>query len=181
MNSHYPVEFEGARATITDSVIAARWGTNVNETSVVRRNALSCRTFCLTLQGDMNQVIDNRFAFADADFVVHVYGDANVIERNMIDNNFIAPYPAYVVDGDRNVIRDNTITGSGAGVAFAVGGTGNTLDGNIVASREAGPSTEVGIEFTADGNYYGNNRMAAIVPFNLNGTVQTDWGGNVSY
>ena len=37
------------------------------------------------------------------------------------------------------------------------------------------------MEFTANGNYYGNNRMAAQVPFALGGTVQTDWGGNVGY
>jgi hypothetical protein len=181
MSGQDPTRFEGAGATITDSVIHTRWGIDVNEGSVVRGNALSCRTFCLTLHGGMNQVIDNRFAFADADVVVQVDGDGNVIERNIMDGDVFGPGKAYAVGGDRNVVRDNTITGGGFGTAFAVGGTGNTLDGNIVASREGGLSTGVGIGFTADGNYYGDNRMAAIVPFNLNGTVQTDWGGNVPY
>jgi hypothetical protein len=98
---------EGARATITDSVVHTRWGIVVDESAIIRSNALSCRTFCLTLQGAMNQVIDNRYAVA----------------------------------GDNNVVRDNTITGGG----------------------------------------WGNNRMAAQVPFNLRATVQTDWGGNVGY
>jgi hypothetical protein len=180
VNGQEPMRIEGAYARITDSVIHARWGINVNENSVVRGNALSCRTFCLTLQGDMNQVIDNEFSFGDADVVVQVDGDANVIERNIIDDD-LPPGRVYVVEGDRNVVRDNTITGGGANVAFDVGGTGNTLDGNIVASREGSLSIHIGIGFTADGNYYGDNRMAAIVPFNLNGTVQTDWGGNVGY
>jgi hypothetical protein len=176
------MQLEGASTTITDSDIHARWGITVNERSVVQRNSLGCRTACLTLQGDGNALIDNRFGFADADFVVKVGGDANVIERNMMDNDFAVPGTAYTVDGDRNVIRDNTITGGGADLAFEVRGTANTLDGNIVAPPgEASRATRVGIDFTADGNYYGDNRMGAIVPFNLNGTVQTDWGGNVDY
>jgi hypothetical protein len=181
VNGQDPMRFEGTGATITDSVIHARWGINVNETSVVRGNLLSCRTFCLTLQGAMNQVIDNRFNYADADVVVQVDGDGNVIERNVMDGDVFGPGRAYSVDGDRNVLRDNTITGSGFGTVFAVSGTGNTLDGNIVASREGGLIASVGIRFTADGNYYGDNRMAAQVPFALGATVQADWGGNVGY
>jgi len=177
-----PMQLEGADAVITGSGIHARWGITINERSVVQRSALSCRTFCLTLQGDGNEVIDNRFGFGDADFVVKVDGDANLIEGNVIDNDFVIPGTAYAVDGNRNVIRDNTISGGGANFAFAVRGTGNTLDGNIVAAPgEASLATRVGIDFTADGNYYGDNRMGAVVPFNLNGTVQTDWGGNVGY
>jgi hypothetical protein len=181
VNGQDPMRFDGAGAVITDSVIHTRWGINVNENSVVRGNALSCRTFCLTLQGAMNQVIDNRFSYADADVVLQVDGDGNVIERNVMDGDVFGPGTAYAVGGDRNVVRDNTITGGGFGTAFAVGGTGNTLDANILASREGGLLTTNGIRFTADGNYYGNNRMAAQVPFALGATVQTDWGGNVGY
>jgi hypothetical protein len=176
-----PMELEGVAAVITDSVIYARWGINVNEASVVRGNALSCRTFCLTLRGGMNQVTDNRFNYQDADVVLQVDGDANVIERNLMDADVPGPGKAYIVGGDRNVVRDNTITGGGFGTTFDVGGTGNTLDGNIVAGREGSLSATNGIRFTADGNYYGNNRMAAQVPFLLGGTVQVDWGGNVGY
>jgi hypothetical protein len=175
------MELEGVAATITDSVIHTRWGINVNEGSVVRGNALSCRTFCLTLRGAMNHVVDNRFNYQDADAVIEVVGDANVIEGNLMDRDVPLPGKAYIVGGDRNLIRDNTITGGGFGTAFDVRGTGNTLDGNIVAGREDSLSTTVGIAFTADGNYYGDNRMAAQVPFALGGTVQVDWGGNVGY
>lgn len=38
-----------------------------------------------------------------------------------------------------------------------------------------------GIRFTMNGNFYGNNRVAASVPFNVGATVQTDWGGNVGF
>lgn len=181
VNGQEPMRFEGASALVTDSIVHARWGIEFNETSVVGRNALSCRTFCLTLHGGMNRVIDNRFSYLDADAVVEVNGDANVLEGNLMDRDFPLPGNAYLIKGHRNVIRDNTITGGGAGTAFAVRGTGNTLDGNIVASREGGQSTLVGVAFTADGNFYGDNRMAAQVPFALGATVQTDWGGNEGY
>jgi hypothetical protein len=136
-----PMVLEGARATITDSVVHTRWGIVVNESAIIRSNALSSRTCCLTLQGAMNQVIDNRFSYQDADVVAQVDGDASVIEGNVLDEEVFGPGEAYAVAGENNVVRDNTITGGG----------------------------------------WGNNRMAAQVPFNLGATVQTDWGGNVGY
>ena len=56
-----------------------------------------------------------------------------------------------------------------------------TLDGNIGAPSDPARREAVGMRYTADGNFYGDNRMAAQVPFDLGGTVQTDWGGNVGY
>ena len=69
---------------------------------------------------------------------------------------------------------------------WRIGGTANTLDGNIGAPSESlglprAVRARIGMQFTAEGNYYGDNRMAAEVPFALGGTVQTDWGGNVGY
>ncbi len=45
---------------------------------------------------------------------------------------------------------------------------------DVVWLRDSG----VGV---SNGNYYGNNRMAAQVPFALGGAMQADWGGNVGY
>jgi hypothetical protein len=73
-----------------------------------------------------------RFAGADAtitDSVIHPRCGLTVNETSVVQRNARLP-------------RDNTLAGNGGGVAFAVGGTGNTLDGNIVASREGGPSTQ---------------------------------------
>lgn len=47
-------------------------------------------------------------------------------------------------------------------------------DGEIVG-------LDSGIRFTVSGNFYGNNRVAATVPFNLGTATQTDWGGNVGF
>jgi hypothetical protein len=64
---------------------------------------------------------------------------------------------------------------------WAISGTANTLDGNVAAPGRFGERARTGMAFTADGNFYGDNRMAAQTPFVVGGTVQTDWGGNVGY
>jgi hypothetical protein len=66
-------------------------------------------------------------------------------------------------------------------VGISVQGELNVLEGNILNFSRGNPGGGTGIEFLADGNFYGNNRMNATVPFNLGGTTQTDWGGNVSF
>jgi hypothetical protein len=55
------------------------------------------------------------------------------------------------------------------------------LDANIATPNSKGATSPIGIEFAQDGNYYGDNRIAALLPFSLGGTIQTDWGGNASY
>ena len=84
-------------------------------------------------------------------------------------------------EGDRNVVRSNTYINGLTSAVLLISGTANTLDGNIAARAAEGGQASVGMEFRADGNFYGNNRMAAQVPFALGGTVQTDWDGNVGY
>ena len=93
-------------------------------------------------------------------------------------------FPAFDIKGDHNLVRGNTVILGGAEAGqplFAISGTGNTLDANIVPPPSPGQRALTGMQFTADGNFYGDNRMAAQVPFALGGTVQTDWGGNVGY
>jgi hypothetical protein len=68
------------------------------------------------------------------------------------------------------------------GVSVLVDGTGNVIDGTkaLPVSYDTTPNG-YGIRFLQDGNYYGNNRMSGNVPYELGGTVQIDWGGNVAY
>lgn len=40
---------------------------------------------------------------------------------------------------------------------------------------------EVGIDFLQSGNFYRGNQMYAGTPFQLDGTTQVDWGGNVGF
>ena len=83
--------------------------------------------------------------------------------------------------GDGNLILDNTLlilrTGT-AQVAISIGGTGNIIRGNLVPPPSVFP-WEAGIVFFQDGNFYGDNIISAEVPFDLQGTVQIDLGGNV--
>lgn len=62
-----------------------------------------------------------------------------------------------------------------------VSGTGNVLDGNVGAVVDSPGTIGKGVRFEQNGNFYGDNRMQTAVPFDLGGTTQTDWGGNVGY
>lgn len=87
-----------------------------------------------------------------------------------------------VIANDNQVLRNTLLLFGDEGVLIDVQGTRNTIDGNVAApSVITSGSPFVGIRFSADGNWYGNNRVTATTPFDLGGTVQSDWGGNVSY
>src|SRR6187551_279098 len=45
----------------------------------------------------------------------------------------------------------------------------------------AGASARPPRPLKQNGNFYGDNRMQTAVPFDLGGTTQTNWGGNVGY
>jgi hypothetical protein len=108
-------------------------------------------------------------------------------DHNVLAGNVMRGQPGldvgFRVDGDYNLVRHNTFLDISAGPILQVNGSGNTLDANIAppSPEDAGGTASIGIEFTADGNYYGSKRMAASVPFALGGTTQSNWGGNVAY
>jgi hypothetical protein len=88
------------------------------------------------------------------------------------------------VAGDRNVLRGNTVLigeSESPSSIVAVGGTANVIDGNIAHPGPGGERAFVGIRFTRDGNFYGDNRLGALAAVDLGGGQQTDWGGNVIY
>ena len=171
--------FEGNGTTISDSEI--RGTIILAGESSLERNRFDSRFRAFRLTGDGNRVLDNRIRTGRADAGVEILGNGNVVANNVMDG--IAFDTGFSVDGDYNVLRGNTVMFIGLLSVARISGTGNTLDGNIAPpdpDQEEGRA-RVGMEFFADGNYYGNNRMAAQVPFALGGTVQTDWGGNVGY
>lgn len=183
--SHDAMQFQGSDAIIADSTIYSRDGVQVQDTSVVERNTIGCRYFCLTIRGAGNRAIDNLLRPFHEEGV-GVFGNDNLVAGNIVDaKSTIDIKEAFNVTGSHNVLRSNhvlmNIDGDRPAVLFAVGGTANTLDGNIAGPSSDGGIAQVGIRFTADGNYYGGNRLAATVPFELGGTAQTDWGGNVGY
>jgi hypothetical protein len=172
------------RAWLTDSHIDGRGGIQFGERSVLERNTFFCVSFrCVQLLGDGNRVTNNNMSLEQG-VGIAIVGNTNIVANNVIDTvNSSDPREAVDVEGDNNVVRGNTVlTGRLIARVFAISGTRNTLDGNIAApAQDPGRESLIGMEFTGDGNYYGNNRMSAPVPFSLGGTVQTDWGGNVGY
>jgi len=62
---------------------------------------------------------------------------------------------------------------------IVVEGLGNTIRDNLVP--KCSPLLDTGIVFSRDGNFYGDNVVWAILPFDVGATVQTDLGGNVGF
>ena len=170
--------------SLTDSFLSVRVEIQLAGNSNLERNTMGCNRgrYCVRVLGEGNRVTDNKLTLYQGGGI-GILGDRNFVVNNIIEA-FEAPdaLEAFVVDGDTNVVRANTVLGGfSARSIFVINGTANTLDGNIVAPPTPTARALNGMEFTADGNYYGDNRMAAQVPFLLGGTVQTDWGGNVGY
>jgi hypothetical protein len=175
----------GDGATIEDSEITARVELRLGARSTLERNTISCvrGSRCIRLMGDSNLFTHNEISVTQGGGV-EVVGNGSIVANNVVDKtDDVDGLTVFDVKGSHNVVRDNTVlNGNVPGQAlWAISGTGNTLEGNIAAAPAPGQRALTGMQFTADGNFYGNNRMAADVPFSLGGTVQTDWGGNVGY
>jgi hypothetical protein len=177
------VLLEGNFAVIRDSSFSARAGVDLGSWGTIMNTFVSCRAGCVELAGNNSKLLNTRIQ--PADFLgVRIVGSGNVLAGNLID--FFGGGPqlttAFDVQGDKNVLQDNTLsTGGETGVAVNVSGTANVIESNVVALAADGGIVATGIRFARDGNFYGDNRVTAAVPFELGGTVQTDWGGNVGY
>jgi hypothetical protein len=184
MFSHETATFEGDGASLTDSSVSPRVELRFAGNSTLERNAISCNrgARCVRFLGDGNQMTDNKMVLFQGGGI-GIVGDRNVVANTVIDlSNAVDAGEVVEVAGDSNIVRDNTVLLGGiANTIYVISGTTNTLDGNIAAPPNATDLPRSGMEFTANGNFYGDNRMSAQVPFSLGGTVQTDWGGNVGY
>jgi hypothetical protein len=180
--SYDVMDFEGDGTSFTDSAIVPRVGMTFANFSAVERNTIACNFECVTLHGDDNRVVSNRVNPRQGG-VFQIGGDRNIVADNIVNAvESIDIDDPFEIEGDSNVVRNNTVLMGGVlQNVISVSGTANTIDGNIGAPPVPGGRAPVGILFTADGNFYGDNRMAAQVPFALGGTVQTDWGGNHGY
>jgi hypothetical protein len=175
--------FEADGAILRESTLRSRFGAALGSNSVVERNFLECSQFCLVL-GSSNQAVDNEI-HCSLEYCVLVRSGSNLVAGNRIVAD--APQGAMRVMGDGNVLRGNTILLDGPPeVLLTINGSANVIDGNVAAIRlsdgtTTSPRAGVGIAFSADGNFYGNNRLAAVLLVAAGGTVQTDWGGNFAY
>lgn len=180
------VRLLGDRARVRNSSMGGgRFGTVLSGDSIVaERNVLNCGAGTYCLEVGSNARVSNNHIGTGPDGAVDVLGNGSVFTDNIVGfGNSEAPV-AFSVKGDGNVLRDNTVLVRGLDyfqVMFSVEGTGNVLDGNIIVPQtpERGG---VGISFSQDGNFHGNNRLGGVSEaIRPNGTVQTDWGGTVAF
>jgi hypothetical protein len=166
---------------VRDSDLGGPNGVRLQSDSVVENSRMSgFRDPGLTVLGDNNIVIGSFIEPDGGADGAEVRGNNNLLTGNIVIS---AGSWAFVVTGSGNAFLGNRAQDLlSARGAFRVEGTENVLDGNVLLpGRDQGARAEVGVSFTQDGNYYGDNRMAAEIPFELNGTTQTDWGGNVGF
>ena len=177
--------FEGNGALIRSSQFVAKGGVGVTGTgSRIERSDISCNQGSLSV-GPAAQVRDNRiWSFQGTSVTIN--GDGSLFRNNTVVN--AQTFGAGVaVAGNDNAILENTVqfdSPEASSPAIRVAGTRNVIRGNLAVPSTAAsvpPRWATGIRFQQDGNFYGNNQMAATVPFDLGGTVQTDWGSNVGY
>jgi hypothetical protein len=168
---------------VTDSVIAGRFGTVLGNEARAEHSEFTCFASCMTLLGNNAQVRGNRIDAA-TEYAISIRGGGSVVAENVFDDRSLDDQVnvIQVIANDNQVLRNTLLLFGDEGVLIDVQGTRNTIDGNVAApSVITSGSPFVGIRFSADGNWYGNNRVTATTPFDLGGTVQSDWGGNVSY
>jgi hypothetical protein len=168
-----------SRLVIRDSGIASG-AAGVPPGSVLERNGFGCAApGCAVTILDETRVTDNVWSVGPSGPALVVQGAGNLVERNVFG---VSEDTSIVVNGRRNLLRDNTIQVDGlTEAAIQVNDGANVLEANIVLPVPGGERATVGIRFTADGNAFGTNRLGALVPVDVGSTTQTDWGGNVGF
>jgi hypothetical protein len=157
-------------------------GIFLSSDGIVEQSDIFCELACLVLRGDNNIVTNSRVA-AFIDDNVHIRGNNNLVTGNVFDEHDSEDIArSFEVSGNGNSIIGNILlVGTAHSTLFEINGTENVLDQNVSVPGPEGQLARTGMVFTQDGNFYGNNRMAAVVPFELGNTTQTDWGGNVGF
>ncbi len=180
--SYAGLPLSGRQTIIRNSTLQGRFNeVHVGEMAVVERNTIGCFVHCATLQGN-GIVFQHNRVVVSTEYGMEVRGDHNLVSDNVLSGGMPGEiFTSLIVVGNDNTLARNTVLHQSRTI-LSVDGSGNTIEGTIAPPPGpfAGPST-YGITFLEDGNFFGNNRLSAQVPFDTNGTVQTDWGGNVAY
>jgi hypothetical protein len=128
---------------------------------------VSCyRLANLDANSDDNQILSNDATnfggIADFGFVIS--GDRNLVRDNRSEGHATGDPGAMIVEGDDNVIDDNTIATTAFGLEVTGDGnvvTGNTVYGNATGISVFGTNNTIGGDSAAERNFvYGNNRLA---------------------
>ncbi|HEX5049724.1 MAG TPA: hypothetical protein VFX89_21600 [Gammaproteobacteria bacterium] len=169
----------GRGAVVRNSEIHAKfYSVSAGAEAIVEGNTLDAANFALRLDGDGSVAVHNQIVGGSN--AVEVHGNQNLLSDNVITAQGGID-TGIVVDGSYNTLARNTMLRQ-YNTLISVNGMANTIEGTIAPPTPAieAPSPR-GIMFLASGNFFGNNRLSASVPYETNGTQQTDWGGNVGY
>jgi hypothetical protein len=148
-------------------------GSNVTDSLFVAANNVVVR----------DNIIDNGESLE----ILRIVGNSNEVVGNSLRNTAFFDQQGLNVVGASNLIADNIFRSLGhdvqpAAYAIRVDGAANIIRGNLAAPNQVtSEKWMTGIKFLRDGNFFGNNQMSAAVPFDLGGTAQTNWGGNVGF
>ncbi len=197
------VELFGDNVSIERSAFRNVGAVSVNALQVrgtaytIRENTFFGQGF-VSLRGSDHQIVGNTmYCFTDYDCINTGEGFANVPGqmvvggRNQVVGNTIVVIgdggsAGIDISGAWNQVTGNTfIAGGSSSTAIIVDGTSNFIRDNTILPLDSNSggglvSWNMGIRFLQDGNYYGDNLASASIPFELQGTVQTDLGGNVA-
>lgn len=167
----------GALSQVTNSAFVSDNGVLIEgDYSSISACDLNCDDPCLWVFANDVSIRDNSmFAAVGGAHVFELVGYRNLFSNNTVSYSQFGAGIGVEVEGNGNLILGNTFRYSS--VAIEIDGANNVAKDNI---QLAGIGS-IGINFLQDGNYYQNNLVSATVPFELNGTVQTDLGGNVGY
>jgi hypothetical protein len=181
----------GAGSLLHDSTVTVGEGLSVraHDDTIVRNNRLEGRRAVAleAIRASRTLITDNQFvACGSGAPCVHIEGNNNIFSRNKVTALAGSTVDGVVIVGNFNDAQDNVLIHCGAvsgSNAMSVSGQWNTLRGNLMprCSDAFGLGWSVGIGFGQAGNFYGDNIVWALRPFELNGTVQTDLGGNVGF
>jgi hypothetical protein len=150
--------------------------------SLIDSSRISSGRFGAVLIGSHTRVTNSEIRSNQFRSLV-VNGDSAVVTNNVLINTEPSTESPLTLIGDNNMVLNNVFLTEEDGLvgvaAIVVEGSSNVLRDNLAPPIRGRWGT--GISFQASGNFYGNNQMAADVPFRLTDTEQTDWGGNFGF
>jgi hypothetical protein len=182
------IHLGGAGSTLSESSVSVgefATGVHAGDDTIVRGNRLGSRFIALSA-ASRTTLVDNEILCGIADPCIEVEGTENIISRNAIRETVDVAAVGIAILGDNNHAMDNLFLPdcdfppSGL-TAIAVEGRGNTVRDNLLAGCSGFAGWAIGLRFTRDGNFYGDNVMWATSPFSVGATVQRDLGGNAGF
>ncbi|HET8696683.1 MAG TPA: right-handed parallel beta-helix repeat-containing protein [Gammaproteobacteria bacterium] len=176
------LSLRGPGGSVRDSSIAGRFSPlRVSGRASVERNTIGGIYGATVLEGDGILFQNNQLTPSDREGALLIRGNDNTVLDNLVGSGGDGG-TGIVVEGSANLLARNVVRAS-VDTIVSINGSRNTIEGTLAppSLSVGGSGAQFGITFLQDGNFFGNNRLAASVPVNTNGTVQTDWGGNVGY